>query len=158
MLIEEIDKATRDLSFGPADDLDELARQMKATSADELERAATTFPEANVQFSQRIDQFNHRIAQNETILEEQKRLEALLPPVPGQPDIDDLADPDAEIEALRSSPRSHDNSWKLAELLMQQDKHDEAFAVLRERVEAGDRIQRCGCQNFWQLTAAKRKP
>jgi hypothetical protein len=101
--------------------------------------------EGIVQLSQRMAQFRRGIAQSDAMIlqsraqmEEQESLAALLPNVSEPTDSDEHPDLDGEIEALRSSPRSHDNAWKLGGLLMKQDKHDEAFAVLRERVDAGD--------------------
>jgi tetratricopeptide (TPR) repeat protein len=142
---DEILEAIREVGFDPEGDTDEVMRHIEEMPEDEFERVVTMVMEGIVQLSQRTDQFRRGIAQEEAMLlqnraqmEEQERLAVLLPDVSGPTDRDEHPDPDGEIEALRSSPKSRENAWKLAGLLMNQDKHDEAFAVLRERVEAGD--------------------
>jgi tetratricopeptide (TPR) repeat protein len=72
-----------------------------------------------------------------TQLEQRNRFAAQLPP-PLRPPADTPDDPAELVEKLRSSPRSRDDVWKLAELLMKQGKNDEAFAFLRDCVQDGD--------------------
>lgn len=71
-----------------------------------------------------------------TQLEERIRLAAQLPPPLKPPE--HAQDDAAELVELQSAPRSRDNAWRLAELLMKQGKNDEAFACLRDCVQDGD--------------------
>ena len=121
----------RELGLELADDPDELTRRILAMPNDAMKRVLAVLLQSKAQNEALLSQSRAQI-------EEQERLAALIPHFPGSPDNDEQHNPDREIEALRSSPRSQDTAQKLAELLMKQDKHDEAFTVLRERVEAGD--------------------
>jgi hypothetical protein len=154
VLREDIDKMLEtldELGLGPADDSDELTHQIEEIPNDEFQRVAAILSQHIAQLQQGIAQDNEILLHINAQMEEQKRLAVLLPHVPESTDSDQHTDSGGNMDALRSSPRSHDNAWKLAGLLLKQDKHDEALAVLRERVESGD-----DCTALWlsELLAA----